>query len=52
VSKTKACGFAVVLDERVTIAGGATRRTVSELVPAGLLAAVSSDAASSCSVKL
>jgi hypothetical protein len=42
----------VVLEERVTIVGGASTRIVSELVPAWLDAAVSSDAASSSSVKL
>jgi hypothetical protein len=41
-----------VLEERVVIAGGAKTRTVSELVPAGLDAALSSDALCSSSVKV
>jgi hypothetical protein len=41
-----------VAEDRVTIAGGAITRSVSELVPAWLLAAVSSDAAARSSVKV
>ena len=51
-SETEPCGFWLELEERVTIVGGSSTRTVSELVPAWLLAAVSSEEASSSSVKV